>query len=49
MDIKMPLMGGYEATGHIREIRADLPIIALTAPAIAALNISVWVTIQVIW
>jgi two-component system, sensor histidine kinase and response regulator len=33
MDIKMPLMSGYEAAGYIKGIRAGLPIIALTANA----------------
>ena len=35
MDIQMPEMGGIEATKHIRagQIRADIPIIALTAHA----------------
>ena len=31
MDIKMPLMDGYEATKLIRESNKDIPIIAQTA------------------
>jgi PAS domain S-box-containing protein len=33
MDIKMPFMNGYEATGRIKKIRPNLPIIAQTAYA----------------
>ena len=33
MDLQMPVMGGIEATKHIREIDQDIPIIALTANA----------------
>lgn len=31
MDIKMPIMGGLEATREIKKFRPDVPIIALTA------------------
>ncbi|WP_321308770.1 response regulator [Marinifilum fragile] len=34
MDIKMPLMNGYEATKTIKKTRPDLPIIAQTAFAL---------------
>jgi len=31
MDIKMPLLNGYDATKHIREFNKEVPIIAQTA------------------
>ena len=33
MDLKMPVMGGLEATRRIREFNSDIPIVALTANA----------------
>ena len=33
MDIKMPVMNGYEATEEIKKIRPDLPVLAQTAYA----------------
>jgi CheY-like chemotaxis protein len=31
MDLKMPIMNGFEATKLIKEFRSDIPIIALSA------------------
>lgn len=36
MDIQMPVMGGYEASGIIKQTHPDLPVIALTANAMKA-------------
>ena len=33
MDLKMPIMGGLEATRKIREFNTEIPIVALTANA----------------
>ena len=35
MDIKMPIMNGYDSTREIKKIQPDLPVIALTAHAFA--------------
>jgi signal transduction histidine kinase/HPt (histidine-containing phosphotransfer) domain-containing protein/AmiR/NasT family two-component response regulator len=35
MDVQMPEMDGYEATCHIKRIAPDLPVIGLTAHALA--------------
>ncbi len=33
MDVQMPVMGGVEAVGKLRELEIDLPVVALTADA----------------
>ena len=40
MDLKMPVMGGLEATRKIREFDSDIPIVALTANAFDSDRIS---------
>jgi CheY-like chemotaxis protein len=35
MDIKMPVMNGYEAISEIKKINPDIPIIAQTAYALS--------------
>ena len=35
MDMQMPIMNGYEAARHIKVVRQDIPIVALTAFALA--------------
>ena len=35
MDMQMPIMDGYEATRNIKSIRQDIPVVALTAFALA--------------
>ncbi|MFW5756781.1 MAG: response regulator [Tangfeifania sp.] len=35
MDLKMPVMDGYEATREIKKMNKDLPVIAQTAYALA--------------
>jgi PAS domain S-box-containing protein len=34
MDIKMPVMGGFEAASLIKELRPEIPVVALTAHAL---------------
>lgn len=36
MDISLPILDGWEASAKIREMQEDIPIIALTAHAMAA-------------
>ncbi|HWP21650.1 MAG TPA: transporter substrate-binding domain-containing protein [Candidatus Cryosericum sp.] len=38
MDLHMPVMDGYTASGLIRKIDADIPIVAMTADAIAGVE-----------
>ena len=38
MDLHMPVMDGYTASGLIRELNADIPIVAMTADAISGVQ-----------
>ncbi len=38
MDLHMPVLNGYEATGLIRELNTSIPIVAMTADAIAGVE-----------
>lgn len=38
MDLKMPVMDGFEATRQIKTLRPDLPIIAITAYAMRGIE-----------
>lgn len=38
MDIKMPVLDGYEATTEIRKLSEDIPILAITAYALEEMN-----------
>ncbi|MBF0331818.1 MAG: response regulator [Candidatus Omnitrophica bacterium] len=42
MDVRMPVMKGYEAAAEIRKTHKDLPIIALTAHVMAAVEEKCW-------
>ena len=35
MDMQMPIMDGYEAVSYIKQLRKDIPVVALTAFALA--------------
>jgi len=35
MDLKMPVMNGYEATRQIKALKPEVPVIALTAYTLA--------------
>jgi len=34
MDMQMPVMDGYQATAHLKQVKPDMPVIALTAFAL---------------
>jgi CheY-like chemotaxis protein len=38
MDLHMPVMDGYTSSGHIREVDAKIPIVAMTADAVAGID-----------
>ncbi len=38
MDLHMPVLNGYEATGLIRQLNASIPIVAMTADAITGVE-----------
>lgn len=44
LDVMMPVMDGFEATSHIREL--NIPIIMLTAKIIFPISFKVWTPAQ---